>query len=79
MTLCSAGCSEEESNTVANLTAVESRAQDAIFVAQCSLPGLQDRLPLRWTIPSDRPSSSKKAYRSHYVYLVWQDLQHATA
>ncbi|MBC8492684.1 MAG: hypothetical protein H8D43_02770 [Chloroflexi bacterium] len=42
--------------------------------------GLQDRLPLRWIVPSDTPPSPKKAYRSHYVYLGgWQDLQDATA
>jgi hypothetical protein len=64
---------------IANLTAVESRAQDATFVAQCSLSGLQGRLPLRWTIPPDTPPSPKKAYRSHYVYLGWQDLQDETA
>jgi hypothetical protein len=32
----------------AELTPVQTRAQDATFVAQRSLDGLRDRLPLRW-------------------------------
>jgi len=80
MTWRSAGSSGEEGDVAANLTAVESRAQHATFVAQCSLPGLQDRLPLRWIVPPDAPPSPKRPYRSHYVYLGgWQDLQDATA
>lgn len=61
-----------------NLTAAESRAQDSTFVDQCSFSGLQDRLPLRWIAPPDTPPSPKRAYRSHYVYLGWQDLQDTT-
>lgn len=80
MTWRSAGFIGEEGDVAANLTAVESRAQDATFVAQCSLPGLQDRLPLRWIVPPETPPSPKRAYRSHYVYLGgWQGLQDATA
>ncbi len=61
------------------LTAVETRAQDSTFVAQCSLTGLQDRLPLIWPIPPDTPPSPKNDYRSHYVYLGWEDLQDPSA
>ena len=57
-----------------DLTPVEARAQDPTFVAQCSLTGLKDRLPLIWSIPPDTPPSPKKKYRSHYVYLDWDDL-----
>ena len=57
----------------AELTPVETRAQDATFVAQCSLNGLRDRLPLRWPAPPDTPPSPKKHYRSRYVYLGWED------
>ncbi len=65
----------------AELTPVETRAQDPTFVAQCSLNGLRDRLPLRWPAPPDTPHSPKKHYRSHYVYpspgsgqaLGWED------
>jgi len=63
----------------AELTPVQTRAQDAIFVAQCSLDGLRDRLPLRWPAPPDTPPSLKKHYRSHYVYPGWEDLQDLTA
>jgi hypothetical protein len=60
---------------VAKLSAVQARAQDKRFVQHCSLSGLQARLPLCWPTPSDVPPSPKRAYRSHYVYLGWQDLQ----
>ena len=63
----------------AELTPVETRAQDPTFVAQCSLEGLQDRLPLVWPTPPDTPPSPKKAYRSHYVYPGWEDLQDPSA
>ncbi len=58
-----------------NLTPVETRAQDPTFVARCSLNGLRDRLPLRWPTPPDTPPSPKRAYRSDYTYLGWDDLQ----
>jgi hypothetical protein len=61
------------------LTAVETRAQDSTFVAQCSLTGLKDRLPLIWPIPPNTPPSPKKSYRSHYVYLGWDDLLDSAA
>jgi hypothetical protein len=59
---------------VANLTAVEARAQDVDFVDQCSLWGLCGRLPLCWPTPPHVPPSPKRRYRSHYVYQGWDDL-----
>ncbi|MEJ2737121.1 MAG: hypothetical protein P8189_26765 [Anaerolineae bacterium] len=58
----------------AKLTAVEARAQDPDFVAQCSLQGLQEKLPLCWPTPAGVPPSPKSRYRSQYVYLGWEDL-----
>jgi hypothetical protein len=66
----------------AKLSAVEARARDSDFVDQCSLWGLQERLPLRWSTPPNVPPSPKRRYRSHYVYpspgsgpvLGWEDL-----
>lgn len=52
----------------------EARAQDVAFVTQCSLEGLRDRLPLRWPVGDDVPPAPKRFYRSHYVYLSWDDL-----
>ena len=63
----------------AKLSAVEARAQDSDFVAQCSLWGLQAQLPLCWPTPSDVPPSPKNRYRSQYLYLGWQDLQDPAA
>jgi len=60
------------------LTASETRHQDATFVAQCSLDGLQELLPLRWPSPADTPPCPKRSYRSYYVYLGWGELR-ATA
>jgi hypothetical protein len=59
----------------ANDSAIQARAQDQAFVAQCSWPGLQERLPLRWPTPPDTPPSPKHSYRSHYVYPSGTDLQ----
>jgi hypothetical protein len=59
----------------AEVTAVEHRALDRAFVVRCSLAGLQGRLPLRWPVRTDIPHSPKKSYRSHYVYLGWEDLK----
>jgi hypothetical protein len=64
---------------VAKLNAVEFRAQDSGFVAQCSFWGLQAELPLCWPTPPDVPPSPKNRYRSQYVYLGWQDLQDPAA
>ena len=60
---------------VAEFTPVETRARDAAFVRQCSLAGLQERLPLRWPTLPDTPPSPKRRYRSHYVYRGWADLE----
>ncbi len=51
-----------------------ARAHDALFVSQCSLSGLQAKLPLLWPTPPGTPPSPKRAYRSHYVYCGWADL-----
>ena len=75
----SVGCGGEEGVVTANLTPVETRARDPAFVTECSLDGLQDRLPLIWPILPDTPPSPKKAYRSHYVYQGWEDLKHPSA
>jgi hypothetical protein len=56
------------------LTAVASRAQDALFVAQCSWAGLRHKLPLPWLARPDTPPCPKRRFRSHYVYLGGQDL-----
>ncbi len=50
---------------VAELTPVETRAQDLAFVAQCSLDGLRNRLPLRWPAPPPPPPYPHTHYRSH--------------
>jgi hypothetical protein len=59
----------------ANGSAIQTRAQDQTFVAQCSWPRLQERLALRWPTPPGTPPSPKRTYRSHYVYPGWADLQ----
>jgi hypothetical protein len=75
----SAGCGGEEGVVTANLTPVETRARDPALVTECSLDGLQDRLPFTWPTPPDTPPSPKNAYRSHYVYQGWADLKHPAA
>jgi len=60
-----------------SLTPEQTRAQDALFVAQCSLSGLRERLPLQWPTPAHMPPSPKQRYRSAYVYLGWSDLEDA--
>jgi hypothetical protein len=60
------------------LSPSETRAQDRPFVRQCSLTGLERRLPLRWPTPPDTPPSPKRRYRSHYVYLGWEELRDPT-
>jgi hypothetical protein len=59
----------------AEFTPVETRARDAAFVHQCSLAGLQERLPLMWPTPPGTPPSAKRRYRSHYVYPGFADLE----
>jgi hypothetical protein len=56
------------------LTAPEQRAQDPLFVRTCSWTALRARLPLPWPTPPNTPPSPKKAYRSHYVYRGYADL-----
>ncbi len=57
------------------LRPTETRMQDRVFVAQCSLEGLRHRLPLRWPCPNDVPPSPKNSYRSHYVYPGREELE----
>jgi hypothetical protein len=52
-----------------------TRVQDHDFRSQCSLAGLQDRLPLRWPTLFSFPPSPKRRYRSRYRYLGWKELQ----
>lgn len=73
------GYDEGQGAMTTELTPVKARAHDAAFVTQCSLQALQDRLPLRWPTPPDTSPSPKRAYRSHYLYLGWQDLLYPTA
>jgi hypothetical protein len=49
-------------------TPTQTRARDEVFVRDCSLSGLRDRLPLPWPTPPDVPPSPKRSYRSHYAY-----------
>ena len=58
----------------ADCDAATTRAQDALFISQCSLAGLQAKLPLPWPTPPDTPPCPKRTYRSHYAYRGWQDL-----
>lgn len=59
-------------------SAAETRAQDEAFVQQCSFAGLRSQLPLHWPMPPGIPDSPKKKYRSHYVYLGFDDLNDPT-
>jgi hypothetical protein len=59
------------------LSAAESRRQNEVFVRQCSLDGLRQRLPLQWPTPADTPPSPKQKYRSHYRHLGFEDLLEA--
>jgi hypothetical protein len=59
----------------ADCTAPTARAHDPLFVSQCSLSGLEARLPLKWPTPPGTPPSPKHAYRSSYTYAGWQDLR----
>ena len=52
-----------------------TRAQDAVFVSQCSLAALRERLPLHWPLPAHTPASPKLSYRSCYQYLGWEELK----
>lgn len=63
---------------VTELTSVSTRAHDTVFVDECSLSSLGQRLPLEWPTPPDTPASPKRDYRSHYVYRGWEDLLDTT-
>lgn len=63
----------------AKLTAVESRAQDRPFIAQCGWAGLRARLPLRWPAPAETPPCPKRRFRSAYTYSGAQDLDDPSA
>ena len=58
----------------APVSPVATRAQDPHLREQCSLQGLQSRLPLYWPCPADTPPSPKRGYRSHYTFLGWDEL-----
>ena len=66
------------SDSPSTLSAPETRAQDEIFVQQCSFAGLRAQLPLHWPTPPAIPDSPKKKYRSDYVYLGCDDLDDTT-
>jgi hypothetical protein len=63
---------------VTEVTSVSTRAHETVFVGECSLSGLGERLPLEWPTPPDTPASPKGDYRSHYVYRGWEDLLDTT-
>jgi len=52
-----------------------TRAQDEVFVSQCSFSTLRTGLPLVWPKPPDTPASPKLSYRSCYQYLGWEELE----
>ena len=52
----------------AKLSPEQTRAQDALFVSQCSLSGLQTQSASAVAHASGDPASPKKSYRSAYVY-----------
>lgn len=52
-----------------------SRAKDDVFVSNCRLSALQERLPLHWPKPANTAPSPKKSYRSRYRYLGWEELK----
>jgi len=52
-----------------------TRAQDDVFVSQCSLAALRERLPLHWPLLAHTPASPKLSYRSYYQYLGWEELE----
>jgi hypothetical protein len=51
----------------------QTRAQDSVFVQQCSLMQLCQQLPLNWPTPAGLPASPKKSYRSGYHY-AWGEV-----
>ncbi len=80
----SSGGRNEDIAMAATCRPEASRAREADFVEQCSLPALQARLPLRWAETPDLPPSPKRSYRSWYAYPTadapaWQALLELTA
>ena len=67
-------------------TPEKTRAQDGLFVSQCGLLSLWEKLPLQWPAPPNVTGSPKKHYRSEYDYpwrtaladpnqvIAWKDL-----
>jgi hypothetical protein len=56
------------------LTASQKRAAHPDFVKTFSLQALKDRLPFRFPVPENVPTSPKRHYRSQYRYLGYDDL-----
>jgi hypothetical protein len=54
----------------AKLFPEQTRAQDSLFVSQCSLSGLQPSLPLKWPIPADMPARPRRVPIRLYLYLA---------
>lgn len=63
----------------AELTPMACRARDAALLARFTALPLHKRLPFRWPTSPGIPPSPKRAYRSFYSYLGYQDLRHPTA
>jgi len=53
----------------------DTRSQDAVFVHDCNLTALRERLPLDWPTPAETRPSPKRRYRSHYQYQGWNELE----
>lgn len=70
----SASCESEVVAMITELTPTQQRCQDSLFVAKLSFPALLATLPLSLPVPDDIPASPKRRYRSHYLYLGYQDL-----
>jgi hypothetical protein len=56
------------------LIASRKRAAHPDFVPTFSLDALQERLPVRFSVPQGVPPSPKRRYRSEYRYLGYEDL-----
>ena len=61
------------------LSAGQSRAQDAHLVQQLHFANLPAKLPLAWPTPPDTLPSPKKQYRSYYRYLGYEKLNDPAA
>jgi len=56
----------------------DTRSQDPVFVHNCNISALQERLPLDWSTPANTRPSPKKSYRSSYQYQGWEELEDPT-